>query len=116
MGQSVPTPTREVADFESRLSAFRRELPRDLRAAYDELLQAAYRTAAARNRAGDMDPRSNILLSMLLHTQAQNRALMERMERLEQHVGGDALGILAGCVPLTGWQAHPSVDQARLTA
>ncbi len=116
MGQSVPTPTREVQDFEARLTAFQRELPRSLRDAYDELLQAAYRTAAARNRAGDMDPRSNILLSMLLHTHAQNRALTERVERLEGHAGGDAVGVLAGCVPIQGWTQHPGLGQQTIPA
>lgn len=113
MGQSVPTPTGEVEDFEKRLANFRRELPRPLRAAYDDLLQATYRTAAARNRAGDMDPRSNILLSMLLHAYAD---LKERVDRLEQQTGGEPVGLLAGLLPCARWTAHQDVDQARLPA
>lgn len=80
MGQSTPTTTMALEEFERRYGDFRAELPPEGKRRLDLLVCWARRHSSAINRRPDLDFERPAFLAMLLETQAALEA--ERAERL----------------------------------
>jgi hypothetical protein len=84
MGRTLASVTQQVQLEEERLQRYRRALPRDDQALFDQLFAFARKRIAATAMAADPLPMQTLLLSMLIglfHLLAQMHVRLERLEK-----------------------------------
>ncbi len=119
MGQSTPTTTMALDEFEVRYAAFRSELAAREQVWFDELVCRARRHSSAINRRPALDFERPVLLSMLLEgireLEDVRRQLDDTRHQLEEtcHVLADAGLVVRRVAPPTREQLD-RVGQARL--
>jgi len=84
MGQSTPTTTMALDEFERRYSHFRAELGRQEKSCFDELVCRARRHSSAINRRPHLDFERPVLLAMLIGEMQHSADLRRRVEHLER--------------------------------
>jgi len=84
MGRTLASVTQQVQLEEERLQRYRRALPRDDQALFDQLFAFARKRIAATAMAADPLPMQTLLLSMLIglfHLLAQMHARLAQLEK-----------------------------------
>ncbi|HEX9709537.1 MAG TPA: hypothetical protein VGB42_06175 [Candidatus Thermoplasmatota archaeon] len=86
MGQSTPTTTMALDEFESRYAGFRAELAPREQVWFDELVCRARRHSNAINRRPSMDFERPVVLSMLLEACAEWEATRAELEVVKRQL------------------------------
>ncbi len=121
MGDPTDTQTQLRHRFLGRYGDFRDELKRPEKAAFDELLLAACRSATALNRKADMDFERPMLLAMLVSERARHDETRRQLAGIRADLNQarralDEHGLLPDLRRVRPERAHlDRVGQARLT-
>lgn len=81
MGQSAPTTTMALDEFEKRYKEFRTELSTQQQFWFDELVCSARRASHAINRRPHLDFERPVLLAMLLELKMEQASLRLRLQK-----------------------------------
>jgi hypothetical protein len=119
MGQSTPTTTMAMDEFESRYAGFRAELDPREQVWFDELVCRARRHSSAINRRPSLDFERPVILSMLLEAMRGWEATRDDLEACKRqlkevcHALADT-GLVVRRLPAPPAQQSAGLGQARL--
>jgi hypothetical protein len=113
MGQSTPTTTMALDEFEARYAGFRAELDAREQVWFDELVCRARRHSNAINRRPSMDFERPVILSMLIEAERQRQATRAELAATQRQLKEvcEALAQMGVVVRRRAQEAH---GQARL--